>query len=405
MFLWGHEHILDQALKEDGDERLERLQAWARGAGMSTVFIDYSTLRKGLFFPDRPCAELSLQSYPKGLRATIKQYTLCHLWHVASELKNPRKADSFVYQSHDGIFATFHSMNPAQGMTVEAVRNLIVQQATTFYSLALYDRYHSHDPGPSLFWLGVVLHIVQDSYSPAHTVRRARPGASTSAAPPKVKTLSMAWDTDVIPLQADHPIARTVRRMDQWTHDRRFRHTFFEAPSSDEAFRRFLTRLEQKDPELYRALGHRLLSSPRRRRLQNMFDLFLFFAQIQETLVQHNIRIPLAHSAPPDDTLLIGDFFHYPTQIQESRWNHFRGDMLVTVEKQGTLAAAVYMTRKVLQRFRADLEAVEHGAPSEATKRKRWRRAVIAFGTWLVKEPFALDPDTAQKKAGWSTLS
>lgn len=408
MFLWGHQYLLRAALKLWGDPRGESLREWAKSEGIPIEFLSLRQLLQGLSFPDRPCAELQLQKYPEGIRAVVQQHKLCHLWVVASELRSPKTADSFVYQSHDGLLATFHAMSPAPNMTVRAVRDLLLQQMTTFYGLALRDPYHSGTPSPSLFWLGFVLHAIQDSYSPAHTRRGpVEPTEALDAKTPlgrrdRRKTLSLDWDTEFIPLEDSHPVVRLVRRMDQWTQDRRFRHLFFQQPSGEAAFELFLSRLRQKDAALAAAVEPIVARSARRVRLVKIFELFLFLAQIQRDMIQQDVRIAL-----PADTAsshAIRDFFHYPTQMRASRLGHAWNDRVEAARERGLLEHAVRDSASVLQRFQKDLEDM-HTAKTAASQQRRWKRAVESFGAWLAAGAFALPPEVETKTAGWTAQS
>ncbi|WP_229008412.1 LysM peptidoglycan-binding domain-containing protein [Methylophilus sp. Leaf408] len=106
-----------------------------------------SALKKGVRWPDVPSDKPGETSY----------------WNLLSN-EVSRKPGSIVDESHNGTKQFWHSMTPnGSGYTNAEVRDLIVNQAVSWYEKALKD----NNP----FYVGNILHMVQDSYSLSHVTR------------------------------------------------------------------------------------------------------------------------------------------------------------------------------------------------------------------------------------------
>ena len=114
-------------------------------AAANKVGIDFSkNLERGVEWPDIPSEEPGKTSY-MGLRNINKQGTL-------------------TYESHNGANQFWHSMTPSDAKyTNGQVLTKIVNQAGAWFDQAKADK--------TDFYIGNLLHMVQDSYSPAHVIR------------------------------------------------------------------------------------------------------------------------------------------------------------------------------------------------------------------------------------------
>lgn len=90
-------------------------------------------------------------------------------------LVNINKPGTVAYESHNGANQFWHSMAPSDAQyTNGEVLDKIIHQAATWYKRAQTEKalnQGNHNNGAALFELGKLLHMVQDSYSPAHVIR------------------------------------------------------------------------------------------------------------------------------------------------------------------------------------------------------------------------------------------
>lgn len=125
-------------------------------AAANTVGIQYGkSLEWGVEWPDVPSDKPGKINYPG--------------------LLDINKPDTLTYESHNGAYQFWHSMAPSDVQyTNGEVLNKIVSQAGDWYKNAQIERItnqYDHNNGAALFQLGRLLHMVQDSYSPAHVIR------------------------------------------------------------------------------------------------------------------------------------------------------------------------------------------------------------------------------------------
>ena len=156
MLLTTHFKIFVEALKQNGFIYKDELLM------LDNLKLNDDQIRqfsKGLFFPDLPCAYFYLD---KGqLEMFIK---LCSATKLATLGKNTENTvSSQIEESHNGKFSINHSMASNDYDTNENVRLEIVRRCCIigFKFLTTKD----------FAYLGYLIHIIQDSYSPGHTFR------------------------------------------------------------------------------------------------------------------------------------------------------------------------------------------------------------------------------------------
>lgn len=127
-------------------------------------------LLKGLAYVDKPCGEYVIENN----KVLFHKKTLCELTQLFKLTSDKHFGESNIFQYHKGFFAHLHSMTTDPLNNVEKIRNKIILSILGYCLLALYDK-HIFDKSPELHpnitWIGMILHIIQDSYSPAHTIR------------------------------------------------------------------------------------------------------------------------------------------------------------------------------------------------------------------------------------------
>jgi hypothetical protein len=157
MYISGHVDILKKVLQ--GNDMMRQIKA------SQLLFVKPQLLWKGLKYPDFPCGEYEFHD---GKMKITKR--LCTLFKMADEIAFVPEVYSLSFSSHYGLFSIWHSMTFDPTKTVVEVRNEIVDHLLTLCKLSLRDT-SLENPGPNIFWLGMVIHTIMDSYSPAHMLR------------------------------------------------------------------------------------------------------------------------------------------------------------------------------------------------------------------------------------------
>jgi hypothetical protein len=156
-------------------------------------YISKSLLNNGLHYPDVPCNDIV---YANNNQIKYLNYDTCKipisLIYLFNESGNGLKE---IVQSHRGRQAIGHSMTFDPNITVFDIRQKILRRLEILYMLALNDNsllskcdkkkcvnmcyetmffnYDCIKAEPNIFWLGQILHCVQDSYSRVHTLRES----------------------------------------------------------------------------------------------------------------------------------------------------------------------------------------------------------------------------------------
>lgn len=117
-------------------------------------------LDEGCAWPDVPCNTDSVET--------------CYI----SAGSNLHKEGKLAYRSHYGDLQYWHSMSPSSDMTNQDVKEAILRQAEKWYNKGLENKdvvvkrtIYSDIPDKGLFYVGKLLHMLQDSYTHSHTIR------------------------------------------------------------------------------------------------------------------------------------------------------------------------------------------------------------------------------------------
>lgn len=178
MLLQYHDYLLEQSIDNKFFVGLDNYK-----------FINKNLLQKGLHYPDIPCSTLIISNN----NIKYLNYKTCkiplQLIYLFDE--NNYGLEEIV-QSHRGRQAIGHSMTFDPNISMIELRQKILRRLEISYMLALQDnslikkcnskdcdvcyntwlnKYECIDSEPNIFWIGQILHCIQDSYSRAHTVR------------------------------------------------------------------------------------------------------------------------------------------------------------------------------------------------------------------------------------------
>jgi hypothetical protein len=157
MYISGHSEIFTESVK--GTSIIKDLEK------LKYMYVSEQLLWKGMKYPDFPCGEYKFEN---GKFKVTKN--LCNIFRFADDIVFAPELYSLAYSSHYGLFSIWHSMTFDPTKTVLQVRNKIVNHLITLCKLSLKDT-TTKTSQPNIFWLGMVLHTIMDSYSPAHLLR------------------------------------------------------------------------------------------------------------------------------------------------------------------------------------------------------------------------------------------
>lgn len=210
MLIPGHQELLRAAMRladalerEEGDtgghqaaaSRLLRLPA-RRRLSPAPAGAAYAALAAGMRYPDLPCAHRRLD--PRTGAVSMVDRHECQLVRLAELLRSGTKPGgrrgevySEAFVSHKLGLSHWHAMSGDPHHTVRQVRSAVLRFAC---ACALRAAHPGSPHAWRMFWLGRLLHVVQDAYSPAHTVRVAvvPPGVDMSQLVRALTALSRA---------------------------------------------------------------------------------------------------------------------------------------------------------------------------------------------------------------------
>jgi hypothetical protein len=183
MLLYYHDEILTTSFDNE-DNYFKELKSFD--------YITKDLLKHGLHYPDIPCSDIVYTNNNKikyyNYKACITPFTLIYAY-LLDKMEHGLKE---IVQNHTGREVIAHSMSYDPNLSVFEIRQEILRKLEILYMLAIndtslikkcndkecvrcyesmFDTYECIKPEPNIFWLGQILHCVQDSYSRVHTLR------------------------------------------------------------------------------------------------------------------------------------------------------------------------------------------------------------------------------------------
>ena len=150
MHVFGHVSIVQEALK----------------LAPAISKKDIADLLRGTRYPDMSCGSVDVDG-ANELVLNLQECSLTDLFkYVFRDLSLP-------YQSHNGIYSSWHAMSYDPRRVVRDVAKDAFEYVMICVKLAFETR--------SYFWIGFALHTVVDAYSPAHVVREPEMGGDSFA--------------------------------------------------------------------------------------------------------------------------------------------------------------------------------------------------------------------------------
>jgi hypothetical protein len=160
MYIQGHIDIINEILPEDYFD-------------LNYPKFNKKKLLQGLKYNDAPCGKYSI----KDDKVIVKSKKLCQFNNFIQLFYENKYGESIMFQNHKGYFAHLHAMTTDPDNNIEKIRNKIIVSILGYCLMAIYDQDFDLDNAtikPNSLWIGMVLHIITDSYSPAHTIRDKR---------------------------------------------------------------------------------------------------------------------------------------------------------------------------------------------------------------------------------------
>lgn len=398
MYTEGHLEILQEALNSENCK--------SSCTNSSFTASQLRSIKEGLKYPDFPCGKYAFD--PSDPKRVVFDARICSLFNVIADLSIAPNYFASSFASHNGYFSVWHSMTYDPDRTVQQISRDVMDQIIAFLSLAFCDENTGRvRPQPRLFWLGMALHVIMDSYSPAHTLRLpAHSSASGSAA---VEVSTGEYSALVERVRA-HPATQTaaVRKSNAVLRELK------------DALMAVAERVDADDAQQIDAVlaalfaKHHIRDKTRRKDLSKM-AMFLYFHNHHQIRIKRQITDLNISAAPkPRDQIgrglrnAIVTFFSYP---QQSAWFHKVNDLMLTVRSKNLAEPAVQdcaqilqMTRKLCDLYRAAKTARSVSKVGPQQKQKPSRKDVTTYlkrvYVFLQKATFKLTPGVSQMRTG-----
>ena len=229
-------------------------------------YITFEHLVEGLMYPDVPCSYVVINK--RGVK--YLHYQSCKiplsLVYLTNEEDNGLKE---VVQSHRGRFAIMHAMTYDPNVPMTDLRQKILRKIEILYYLALKDNssLDNKKPHPNIFWLGQIIHCVQDSYSRVHTLRK------TTIQNPKNRKLTYKRNTNISSQEAKYNTFKLVKQMSELLDQKNYNNK----EDNHEEIQKFLIK-HIKEPELIKIIQNHPNDT------SQMFKQFLFFKKQKQRI-------------------------------------------------------------------------------------------------------------------------
>jgi hypothetical protein len=132
--------------------------------------VNFTNIIKGIQMLDLPCAKYDVDT--ENRKIVLTKHKICRTIKLYKILFNN---ESSMFQFHKGYFLHLHAMTTDPENTMLKIRNKILTSIMGYCLLAVYDDTLFDKDNrvfrPNSIWIGMIIHILTDSYSPSHTIR------------------------------------------------------------------------------------------------------------------------------------------------------------------------------------------------------------------------------------------
>lgn len=156
MLLTTHYQLLLLGLKKNNNIKIINNQIFFRDKLLTEENIE--NLIKGVFYPDLPCANFFTNN---NIEMKVRLCSVTKILSLGKNISNNMRSQ--IEESHNGQFSINHSMADHPNKLNIDIRDSIVSKCIILLYLLLSTNDYS--------FLGYILHIIQDSFSPVHSFR------------------------------------------------------------------------------------------------------------------------------------------------------------------------------------------------------------------------------------------
>ena len=422
MLLPGHKSLLLSTLRRMSDDEIGALLMDAdamHNAMMNRKHLvskknkRFKSLVNGLYYPDLPCSSRTLRN---GV-VTHDTIKLCSLKKLLFFSANDHLHEA--YASHNGSMAYLHAMAPTPVATVGRVRDSVVRQLLMLFAAGVrdettvgLDRVDISEAVPNAFWLGQALHVLMDSYSPAHTLRVSSSGtveknASYADCIRTGVTHMKAYAEHVWNVKVSASDKLAMRVYDIIQH---LAHVYVHwsklsmrgSRPNDDVVEDWLIAEVQRELVLRKPRGDNdptytsdILAYMQRKNTRafiiDAFEVFVFEGSIDDKYGISQVIKSLKSKRTPKDPAMAQDraimcFFNYNTQ---SKLMHMRNDLMSSVKKQDLKKVCVEQCLWFIRRYIDTVKSVSACQSASAAVRKL-RRELSALAGELVNGPLQI---------------
>lgn len=374
----------------------------------------FRSLINGLYYPDLPCASRTLRN---GV-VTHDEIKLCSLKNLfLSATDHLHEA----YASHNGSMAYLHAMAPTPVATIGRVRDSVVRQLLVLFAAGVrdettvgLDRSDLSEAMPNAFWLGQALHVLMDSYSPAHTLRVGSSGTAennTSYAD-CIRTgvmhmkayaehvfNSKVSHTDKLAMRVYDIIQKLARVYTHWSkvgkRGSRPNDDVVEDWLIAEVQRELILRKPSSDidPKYTSEILAYTQRKDTRAFIIDAFEVFVFESSLDDkygisravkSLQSKRMQVAAAPAVSGDRAIMC--FFNYNTQ---SKLMHMRNDLMSSVKKQDLKKVCVEQCLWFIRRYIDTVNSVS-GCHSTSAAVRKLRRELSMLAGELIHGPLQI---------------
>lgn len=367
MYTWGHIELLQEVLETCS----------ATGKTCHLTRKQKERLERGLKYPDFPCGTYTFDE--KDPSRMVFKDEICSLLNVLKDISLLPNYFAASFASHNGYFSVWHSMTYNPERPVYKIARDIIDQIIAFLSLCFLDE----NTGlvrkvPNLLWVGMALHVIMDSYSPAHTLRCPRGTEETCTA--LVKRVKA------------HPAkqgreSKKANRVLKELKDRLMQISETIESNDKQHIEAILTELTAK---------HKIVDKKARQQLKAT-AMFLFFHNHHQIKIKRVITDKIVHErkrvmdVKSELIAPIVTFYSYPEQ---SSWFHKVNDTLWMLDRKGLREALLYDCSVVMSRT---MKLVTQDGPITRRAVKAYLQGVYAY---LTHATFKLAEGVADMNTG-----
>ncbi len=378
MLLPGHKALLKKALAKLTESERQ------------TLMQTYKWLQIGLYYPDLPCAE-------RHVRNGIVTHDVLKLCSFAKLLLDDRLLE--VYASHKGAMAYLHAMAPTPMSTVQSVRNAVAEQILILASVAVCDDTTQHLQRattstryvPNVFWLGQALHVLMDSYSPAHTLRTSPTQIHTTEQFKNQLHAKHAREIWKIKVPASDRLAVGIynaieKAANKYTMDKELQRTLV-TEIDIESWLVHWVQKRVKDAKDF------LQVKKVRQRIIDAFEVFVFNSsilaqyKIPDAISRANAMRQRGSQDSPSSIRTITTFYNYSLQ---GKLQHMSKDRLSYVAKQKLDETCIDDCVELIQWYLQAVREVYQSNRDDNQKQKTLCALIQRLAQWLMSKPLRL---------------